>query len=179
MPGTSKRWTYEDLLLLPEDGLRHEIIDGKHYVNASPVTRYQLVLYLLIIAINKYLEEHPLVQLYFAPLHIAPSQDEVVEPETTWREIMTVNNDQAAPTLLIEVLPKPNKSRDDIQKDAFYERTGAGEYWIVDPVRDAVRVFRRNLAGRYERAAELSGDDTLTSPLFPTLEIRLERIFAD
>jgi hypothetical protein len=33
-PETSTKMTYEDLLLLPEDGLRHEIIDGEHYVNA-------------------------------------------------------------------------------------------------------------------------------------------------
>ena len=43
MPGVSKRWTYDDLALLPEDGLRHEIIDGEHYVNASPITRHQRV----------------------------------------------------------------------------------------------------------------------------------------
>ena len=28
--------TYEDYLLFPEDGLRHEILDGEHYVTSAP-----------------------------------------------------------------------------------------------------------------------------------------------
>jgi len=181
---TSTKWTYEDLLLLPEDGLRHEIIDGEHYVNASPITRHQRVAYRLVLAIGKYLEDHPLGQLFFAPLDIVLSQNDVVEPDLMFisnerREIVTVNNIQGAPELLIEILSQSNKRYDEVTKHALYERTGVGEYWIVDPARDVVRVFRRNAAGRYERAAELSENDTLTSPLFPTLEIQLQSVFSD
>jgi len=166
MPGTSKKWTYDDLLLLPEDGLRHELIDGNHYVNGSPITRNQLVLYRLVIAISKYLEEHKLVHLYLAPLRIA--QEDVGEPDT-WREIMTVNNDQAVPKLLIEVIPLPDEKHYDFPKSA---RT----YWIVDPVENVVKVFQLDAAGSYE-SAELSARDTLSSSLFPTIEIRLDLIF--
>lgn len=169
MPGTSKKWTYDDLLLLPEDGLRHEIIDGAHYVDGSPITRQQLVLYRLVIAISKYLEEHPLVQLYFAPLRIVSRNDRV--ESDLWREIMTVNNDQAAPELLIEVLSQPNEKYDFPKS--------VSECWIVDPVQDVVRVFHRNAEGQHERAAGLSAGDTLSSPLFPTLEIHLNHIFAN
>jgi Uma2 family endonuclease len=181
---TSTKWTYEDLLLLPEDGLRHEIIDGEHYVNASPILRHQRVSYRLVLAIGIYLEQHPLGELFFAPLDIVFSQHDVVEPDLMFisnerREIMTVKNIQGAPDLLVEILSQSNKRYDEVTKHGLYERTGVGEYWIVDPARNAVRVFRRNVAGRYERVAELSATDTLTSPLFPTLEIRLDRIFAD
>ena len=31
----SPKLTYEDYLLIPEDGRRHEIIDGEHYVTAA------------------------------------------------------------------------------------------------------------------------------------------------
>ena len=43
--------TYDDFVLFPEDGKRHEIIDGEHYVTPSPNTKHQSVsgnLYLLI-----------------------------------------------------------------------------------------------------------------------------------
>jgi Uma2 family endonuclease len=181
---TSTKWTYEDLLLIPEDGLRHEIIDGEHYVNASPILRHQQVSYRLVLAIGIYLEQHPLGELLFAPLDIVFSQHDVVEPDLMFisnerREIMTVKNIQGAPDLLVEILSQSNRRYDELTKHSLYERTGVGEYWIVDPARNIVRVFRRNAAGRYERAAELSTGDALTSPLFPTLEIRLDRIFAD
>ena len=31
-PAKRVRMTYKDLLKLPDDGLRHELIDGEHYV---------------------------------------------------------------------------------------------------------------------------------------------------
>lgn len=36
--------TYEDFLLFPDDGKRHELIDGEHYATPSPNTKHQVVL---------------------------------------------------------------------------------------------------------------------------------------
>lgn len=32
--------TYDDFLHFPDDGRRHELIDGEHYVTPSPNTRH-------------------------------------------------------------------------------------------------------------------------------------------
>ncbi|MFN9606256.1 MAG: Uma2 family endonuclease, partial [Planctomycetota bacterium] len=32
------KWTYDDYAQIPDDGRRHEIIDGEHFVNPSPPT---------------------------------------------------------------------------------------------------------------------------------------------
>jgi Uma2 family endonuclease len=180
----SKRWTYDDLALLPEDGHRHEIIDGKHYLHESPDTKHQRVSLHFILEIGTYLRDYPVGQLYHALLDVVLSQYDVVEPDLMFitnerREIITVKNIQGAPDLLVEILSHSNESHDEVTKHALYERTGVGEYWIVDPARNIVRVFHRNAAGRYEQVAELSENDTLTSPLFPTLEIHLQRVFSD
>jgi len=37
-----RRLTYDDLLHFPDDGKRHEIIDGEHYVTPSPNLRHQV-----------------------------------------------------------------------------------------------------------------------------------------
>jgi Uma2 family endonuclease len=182
-PETSTKMTYEDLLLLPEDGLRHEIIDGEHYVSASPIEKHQRVSYNLTVEIGIYLREHRVGRLYYAPFDVVFSRYDVVEPDLIFisnerREILTTKNIQGAPDLLIEVLSDSNRKYDEVTKRALYERTGVSEYWIVDPVADAVRIFRRNAAGRYERAAELIRGDVLTSPLLPTLEIAIDAIFA-
>jgi Uma2 family endonuclease len=182
-PQTSTKMTYEDLLLLPEDGLRHEIIDGEHYVNASPLEKHQRVSHNLIVEIGIYLRKHPVGRLYHAPFDVVFSRYDVVEPDLMFisnerRAIITSRNVQGSPDLLVEILSPSNTRYDEVTKRALYERTGVAEYWIVDPVRDAVRVFRRNAEGRYEIAANLSRNETLTSPLFPTLEIQLDEIFA-
>jgi len=31
--------TYDDFVLFPDDGKRHELIDGEHYVTPSPTAR--------------------------------------------------------------------------------------------------------------------------------------------
>jgi Uma2 family endonuclease len=183
-PETSTKMTYEDLLLLPEDGLRHEIIDGEHYVNASPITKHQRISIRLIVEISNHLREHPMGELFHAPFDVVFSRYDVVEPDLIFisnerKEILTVKNIQGSPDVIVEILSESNRKYDEVTKRALYERTGVPEYWIVDPVADTVRIFRRNAAGRYERAAELSRVDSLTSPFFPTLEIRLDLIFAD
>jgi hypothetical protein len=38
-----RRLTCDDFVLFPDGGLRHEIIDGEHYVTASPLTRHQVL----------------------------------------------------------------------------------------------------------------------------------------
>ena len=35
--------TYDDFVLFPDDGKRHELIDGEHYVTPSPNTKHQHV----------------------------------------------------------------------------------------------------------------------------------------
>ena len=36
--------TYDDFVLFPDDGKRHELIDGEHYVTPSPNLKHQQVL---------------------------------------------------------------------------------------------------------------------------------------
>ena len=41
---SATKLTYDDYLRFPDDGLRHEIIEGEHYVTASPVTQQRILL---------------------------------------------------------------------------------------------------------------------------------------
>ena len=77
------RLTYDDFLLFPDDGLRHEIIDGEHYVTPSPNTRHQLLLGRLYFEIELYLRaHHGHGQAFVSPLDVVFSKWDVVEPET-------------------------------------------------------------------------------------------------
>ena len=50
--------TYDDFLLFPDDGKRHELIDGEHYVTPSPNTKHQRVSGNLHFLIRAWLEDH-------------------------------------------------------------------------------------------------------------------------
>lgn len=59
-----------------------------------------------------------------------------------------------------------------------YGRAGVREYWVVDPSRKTVLLFRRGPAG-FLPAVELAAEagDRLSSPLLPGLALRLDAVF--
>ena len=61
------RLTYDDFLLFPDDGQRHELIDGVHYVTPSPNLGHQRILGKLYLAIGNHLEANPIGEVFFAP----------------------------------------------------------------------------------------------------------------
>ena len=85
MPTTSQRGarlTYDDFVRIPDDGNRHEIIDGVHYVTPSPAFRHQQLLGRMHAAIFNFLEQHPEVgQVLLSPLDTGLSPWDVVEPD--------------------------------------------------------------------------------------------------
>jgi Uma2 family endonuclease len=147
----SRKLTYEDLLLVPDDGLRHELIDGVHYVTASPVTRHQRILRRLAVAIENWLTAHPGGEMFFAPLDVVLTRFDVVVPDLIY--ISTERSDGlgargmfAAPDLAVEILSPSTRKRDRLLKRRLYEREGITEYWLIDPTRGAIPLTRRGPA---------------------------------
>jgi Uma2 family endonuclease len=178
------RLTYDDFLLFPDDGKRHELIDGEHYVTPSPNVNHQRVAGTLFGVIWTHLQTHLIGEVFMAPLDVVMSRHDVVEPDILYvsnnrrAQILTTSNVQGAPDLAIEVTSKGTRKRDETIKRRLYER-GVSEYWVVDPEIAVVRIYRR-AGDRFARALELSLEarDVLTTPLLPGLEIDLQRIFA-
>src|SRR5262245_57546003 len=73
--------TYDDFVLFPDDGKRHELIDGEHYVSPSPNRKHQKICGNLHLLIGTWLEEHPIGQIYFAPFDVIFSMFDVVEAD--------------------------------------------------------------------------------------------------
>ena len=76
------RLTVDDFVLFPDDGRRHEIIDGVHYVTPSPVTRHQAISGRLFLSLGNYLEAHPQMgRAFFAPFDVIFTRWDVAEPD--------------------------------------------------------------------------------------------------
>jgi Uma2 family endonuclease len=187
MATTSTRLTYADLLAMPEDGKRHELIDGEHFVTPSPTLRHQLVLGQLHLDLGGYLEANGLGKAFFAPLDVILSDYDVVEPDllfVTTERLERIGRAyiHAAPDLVVEVLSPGTRRIDATKKLRLYEKFGVAEYWMIDPEAEWVEVFRPGGAGLpgLHHAARLlreHGDGPLTSPLFPGLALQLDRLF--
>ena len=176
--------TYEDYLYFPEDGRRHELIDGEHYVTAAPNLKHQTAVGNLFLELGGFVRARKLGRVWTAPVDVVLSDHDVVQPDIVFlaRNRMSLAaegaNLQGAPDLAVEVLSPATRRTDAVMKRHLYEKFGVQEYWLVDPELEKVEVYRL-WDGRYRRAAELSaeGGDVLKSPLFPGLEIVLSEIF--
>ena len=181
---TGVKLTYDDFVLFPDDGMRHELIDGEHYVTPSPNRKHQKVSGNLHLLIGTWLEEHPIGQVYYAPFDVVFSRFDVVEPDLLYMsneraaEVLTQANVQGAPEIVIEIGSPGTRKRDETIKRRLYERTGVSEYWIVDPEIDVVRIYRRG-AETFDQPVELTAEsgDVLTTPLLQGLSLPLIRIF--
>ena len=194
MPGSDRvkpaspglKLTYDDFALFPDDGKRHELIDGEHYVTPTPNTRHQQICGDLFALIWIYLEAHPIGRAFGVPLDVVFSQFDVVEPDIQYlsneraAEVITPQHVRGAPHLVVEIASPSTRKRDETIKRHLYERAGVSEYWIIDPDIDVVRVYRRE-GDAFGRPIELSREagDVLTTPLLPGLELPLARILRE
>ena len=180
-----RRLTYDDFLLFPEDdGLRHEIIDGVHYVTPSPGLRHKDLVGRLHLALGNHLASHPGIgRVFLSPLDVIFTLHDIVEPDLLFvasdqLEIMTEKNIQGAPAIVVEVVSKSTRSRDERIKRELFERGGVREYWIVDPDRSQLIVHGREGDG-FDARTTLSADnrDVLTSALIPGFSLAVSDLF--
>ena len=110
----------------------------------------------------------------------------MVEPDLLYlsneraAQVITPMHAKGVPELVIEIGSKGTRKRDETIKRRLYERAGVSEYWIVDPMIDAVRLYRRE-DDRFGGPLEMSraAGDVLTTPLLPGLDLPLARIFRE
>lgn len=182
--GSQRRLTYADFRRFPNDGQRHELINGEHAVTPSPIWRHQELSVRLVIALGTFLQANPIGSVFHAPFDCVFSFFDIVEPDllvvtNDQREILTKRNVRGAPALVIEILSESSSARDKRSKRALYERVGVREYWIVDPDNDGISVYRLEKPGRFRFPETLSAAnaDNLATPLLPGFTLDLVKLF--
>jgi Uma2 family endonuclease len=183
-PASSRKLTYQDYLEFPEDGRRHELIDGEHYVTPSPILHHQEVSGRLEFALQSFVRAQGTGKVFHAPLDVILSDFDVVEPDILYvsRERAAILQDwvRGAPDLVVEILSPGTRKTDETVKKRLYDRVGVSEYWLVDPEHELVKVHRRADDRTFPPVAELTREarDTLTTPLLPGFSLSLEELFA-
>ena len=129
-----RAWTYGNLAALPDDHLRHELIDGEHVVTPSPAIPHQVILWNLVEVLGPYLRASPIGTALAGPVDVKFSPFTVLVPDlvyfTAERFARVVNEKHAtaAPDLVVEILSPGTRRRDKGRKRAIYDREGVREY---------------------------------------------------
>ena len=144
---TLESYTIEDIYALPE-GERAELIDGKIYYMAPPSTRHQRLVHFFDREIGNYIQSHEgECEVLPAPFAVFLNKDNknYVEPDISIicdKDKITDKGCHGAPDWIIEIISPGNKEMDYFKKLFKYQAAGVREYWIVDPIKEMVMVYR-------------------------------------
>ncbi len=173
------RLTYQDYILFPENGNRHELIDGDHYMAPAPVYKHQKISREIERQFANYFFKKKEGEILNAPFDVYLSDFDVVQPDIVIIKkgnfsIIKEKYIKGAPDIIIEILSPSTKENDLVLKKHLYEKHGVKEYWIVDPDKEEVHQFELRerkyiLISVYAKSIE--------SPLFHGLIIDLTKVF--
>jgi len=171
--------TIADLLALPDDGVRHELLDGVHVVTPSPVLPHQAVLREIDALLVAFLKGQERLELFYSPADVVLGDRTLVQPDLfvvrkQLGQILRSWTEVGVSVLAVEVLSPGTAARDRGIKRTIYQRAGVGEYWIVDLDARLVERWRPDDA----RPEILTGVLTWQpSPDMPDVSIELGTLF--
>jgi len=179
MATTVKKLTYSDYEKIPEDGFRHEIIEGQEFMTPAPEVPHQLVITQLVGLLNAHVRKNRSGKVLAAPTDVVLTAEDVVQPDvlfiaTGHADRITQKNIQGAPDLVIEVLSPSTASVDRGRKLALYERSGVIEYWIADPATGTMEIHE---FGSPRRTRIYKEGQSFETTVLPGLSVRLADIF--
>lgn len=161
-----RKLTYEDYLRFPDDGRRHEIIDGRHYIhdNYSTYDRAIQRIFKTFLKFDAYMHERILMgpRNHVRSLLGLPGSAD-------WAHLIVRRSSRGVPELVVEVWSE-ERPPFDVQS---YFGSGAQEFWGVDAEREAVEVFRR----ANDRPVRVDIGQTLATPLLPGFQLRIADLF--
>ncbi len=176
-----KFWTYADYCKLPEDGKRYEVINGVLYMSPSPKSIHQaLSKYLQFLLFS--LEEAGHGWVFAAPMDVIMPGATPVQPDLLFvgvhqRQILTRDNVQGVPMLLVEILSAGRQGYDRVTKLNKYAQCGVPHYWILDPKSRTLEVMRFD-GGTYRTLAALDSGSQFVHPDFWDLKLDVAELFA-
>ncbi|MEO7084803.1 MAG: Uma2 family endonuclease [Gemmatimonadaceae bacterium] len=176
MPNVKRQWTVDDLLDLPDDGNRYEIIDGELFVTPAPAWRHQEAVGALYSRLRGYADQQRIGHVFAAPADVGFSRTRLVQPDVFVVPLVDGRRpehfDEVRRLLLaIEVLSPSTSRADRVAKRMLYRSENVSEYWIVDL--DA-RIIERSIPA--ESRPELLVDKIVWHPDGATEPLVLELV---
>jgi len=140
-------YTIEDYYNWPEDE-RIELIDGVIYHVSMPSIRHQRIVGEIDFAFKSYVrKKNRKCEIFGAGIDVRLDCDDktMVVPDITvvcQKDKYTEQYLDGAPDMVVEVLSKSTKKKDMTLKLGKYAEAGVREYWVVDPKKETVIVYK-------------------------------------
>ncbi len=173
--------TAEELMQLPDDGFRYELINGELEKMPPPGSPHARTAFRLSSALGQFIYDHGLGEGFTEiGFKLTSNPDTVLAPDLAF-----ISNERFAerkdtegywpgpPDLAVEVLSPSDRPGKVKQKIARWFSFGTRQLWIVDPKHRTVAVYRSESdITTFSRSDYLEAQD-----MFPGFRISLDKIF--
>ncbi len=174
------RLTVADVYALTESGMfregeRFELIDGEIVPMAAAKASWHSI---MEARLTRFLARNLPDQfaVYPAP-SITLSETRLVEPDLVVLPSGAMTQHMRGPDLVLTIEVADSSLAYDLQvKSRLYAEAGVREYWVVDAVRQTIRVHRAPDGGVYGDVEEYEAHDSVAPLLLPGMSIRLDTL---
>lgn len=186
-PKAAELATLKDLLAIPEAERRHELIEGSIVEKGAATGEHGAAQRKLSAHIDPY-DQRPggrwpggwwfatEVDIYFDPAN-------TFRPDVVgWRRDHVPERPRGSPIMvrpdwICEIL-STNERNDLIRKKRVYHRHQVQHYWIIDPERETLMVYRWGQDGYVERLVAERGEEVCAEP-FDAIPLQVGVLFGD
>ena len=178
--GPRIKFTYHDYKTAPEDK-RYELLEGDLLLVPGPTTYHQRILIRLSTILHLFVVSEGLGEVFISPCDVVLSSYDVVQPDLLFvsnerSHIITPDNIQGGPDLVVEILTTSTADRDLGYKRTLYARHGVVEYWVLDPEAKTMEVLRLGQE-EFVRHGLYTSDQAFNSPSLRGLAVQLQEVF--
>lgn len=176
---TTRTWTDEELMSLPRDGFKRELVDGEVRVSPAGAPHGEVIMKLGA-RLTVHVERHALGHVFDSSTGVRLPSGNLRVPDLTF-----VSRDRmpegvlpgflhVVPDLVVEVLSPGDSEREILEKIGEYLAAGVRRAWIVDPQARRAAVHGGLTAVRsLDESDMLDGED-----IVPGFRCLLQEIFA-
>ncbi len=174
--------TAEELMQLPDDDLRHELINGELITMPVPKLPHGRAATHLGVPLAQFVLENDLGEVYIGDIgyQVTWNPDTVLAPDVTFISKQRLEDEgdvegygQGPPDLAVEVYSPGYRPGKISKRISRLFSCGTKQVWIVDLKHRTIAVYRSE-----SDVTTFSGSDYLEAPdLFPGFRISLDRIF--
>jgi Uma2 family endonuclease len=185
LDAATRKWAYEDMPAYPEgDGHRREFIAGEFFEYRFSSSAHQELLGRLVLLLAQFSRAYGLGKVILGPVGVVLGIGDYVGPDLVF--IRADRKDsigrlaiEGPPDLIVEVAHEITEARDRGIKRERYAHYGVPEYWILDPARHQIEVYRSD--DHLGTATVLSSGSFDWQPVAggPSLTVDIEELFDD
>jgi Uma2 family endonuclease len=179
MAEPTRTYTADDLLRLPKDGCKYELVKGELRVSPAGLRHEKIGMKLGQLLLN-FVEQNHLGEVYGSSAGFKLPNGDVRSPDVSFVSSDRLPDGQTPegfaeflPDLAVEIVSPTDRATEIAEKIGEYLAHGVQMVWLVNPRAETITVYR----SMTDVMTFYSTDDLLADPILPGFSCRVQGVF--